>query len=95
MVNQKIDAYDHIQQYCRMLGHKVPFAYCRSMNSKLPCRNTLDCWKNIFAIEEFVDLHFSKEEISFFLEPPKPKLAQIFEIMTKAKESIPKKKIKH
>lgn len=92
MVDPKIVAYDHIQQYCRMLGHKVPFAYCRSMNTKLPCRNVLECWKNIFAITEFVDRHYSKEEISFFLQPPKPKLAQIFEIMTEAKESITKKK---
>jgi hypothetical protein len=91
MVDQKIDAFDPIQQYCRMLGHKVPFAYCRSMNANLPCRNTLDCWKDIFAVKDFVQHFYSKEEISFFLEPPKPKLAQIFEIMTKAKKSTQKK----
>jgi len=91
MVNPKIDTHDSSQQYCRMLGHKVPFAYCRSMNNELPCRNTLDCWKNVFPVEDFVNHFYSKEEISLFLEPPKPKLAQIFEIMEKAKKSPSKK----
>jgi hypothetical protein len=61
------------------------------MNSDLPCRKTLDCWKNIFAVEEFVQKFYSAEEISRFLEPPKPKLAQIYEMMTRAKNSNPKK----
>ncbi len=91
MVAPKIDAYDSIQQYCRMLGHKVPFKYCRSMNNDLPCRNTLDCWKNVFAVEDFVNSFYSQEEISLFLRPPKPKLTQIYEIMEKAKKSSPKK----
>jgi hypothetical protein len=91
MVAPKIDSHDFIQQYCRMLGHKVPFAYCRSMNNELPCRNTLDCWKEVFPVENFVNKFFSKEEISLFLESPKPKIAQIFEIMEKAKKSSSKK----
>jgi hypothetical protein len=91
MVNHRIEAHDHIQQYCRMLGHRVSFAYCRKMNSALPCRNTLDCWKNIFEVEEFIQNFYSEEEIALFLEPPKPKLAQIYEIMTKAKKPSPKR----
>jgi len=91
MVDQKIDSHDFIQQYCRMLGHRVPFAYCRRMNSDLPCRNTLDCWKNVFAVEDFINFFYSQEEISQFLEPPKPKLTQIYEIMKKAKKSSPNK----
>lgn len=91
MVAPKIDSHDHIQQYCRMLGHKVPFAYCRSMNDDLPCGNTLDCWKNVFAVDDFVSRFYTKEEIALFLVPPKPKLTQIYEIMTKAKKTSPKK----
>lgn len=91
MVALKIETYDAIQQYCRMLGHKVPFAYCRRMNNDIPCRNTLDCWKNVFAVEDFVNSFYSQEEISLFLRPPEPKLTQIYEIMTKAKKSSPKK----
>jgi hypothetical protein len=91
MVDNTIEAHDNIQQYCRMLGHKVPFAYCRKINGDLPCRNTLDCWKDIFAVEDFVRHFYSEEEISRFLEPPKPKIAQIYDIMTQIKKSTPKK----
>ena len=91
MVDPKIEVHDRIQQYCRMLGHKVPFVYCRKMNNDLPCRNTLDCWKNIFAVEDFVRNFYSEEEISRFLEPSKPKIAQIYDIMTQVKKSTPKK----
>lgn len=91
MVDSSIETYDHIQLYCRMLGHKVPFAYCRKMNGGLPCRNTLVCWKNVFAIEDFVRNFYSEEEIARFLEPPKPKITQIYDIMTQVKKSTPKK----
>ena len=91
MVDNTIETFDHIQQYCRMLGHEVPFAYCRKMNGDLPCRNALDCWKNIFSIENFVQNFYSEEEIARCLEPPKPKLAQIDEIKTRVKKSTPKK----
>jgi hypothetical protein len=90
MVATKIETHDSIQQYCRMLGHKVPFAYCRKMNNDLPCRNTLDCWKTIFPVEDFVKTFYSQEEITLFLSPPKPKLTQIYEIMAKAKKISPK-----
>ena len=91
MVNDKIEIHDRIQQYCRMLGHKVPFGYCRKMNSDLPCRNTLDCWKEISAVGDFIRNFYSEEEIARFLEPPKPKLTQIYDIMTQVKKTTSKK----
>jgi hypothetical protein len=91
MVKSTIETHDHIQQYCRMLGHKVAFSYCRKMNNELPCRNALDCWKNIFAVEEFIQNFYSEEEIARFLEPPKPKLAQIYDLMIQAKKTTSKK----
>jgi hypothetical protein len=91
MVEPKIETYDSIQRYCRILGHEVPFSYCRIMSQDLPCRNILDCWKGVFPIQDFIEHFYSEEEIARFLEPPKPKLAQIFEIMEKAKKSSSKK----
>lgn len=91
MVDDTIETHDHIQQFCRMLGHKVPFAYCRKMNGDLPCGNMLDCWKNIFAVEDFVRNFYSEEEKARFLEPPKPKISQIYDILMQIKKSKPKK----
>jgi hypothetical protein len=87
MENQKIDAQDHLQQHCRMLGHRIPFEYCRSMNSNLPCNKILDCWKNILPIDKFLRQNFTDDEMAIFLAPAKPKLAQIYEMMKKAEKS--------
>jgi hypothetical protein len=87
MEDQKIDAHDHRQQHCRSLGHRVPFEYCRSMNTNLPCNKILECWKNIFPIDQFIRQNFTDNEIAAFLAPTKPKLVQIFELMKKAGDS--------
>ncbi|MGD2295493.1 MAG: hypothetical protein PVF22_06620 [Candidatus Aminicenantes bacterium] len=91
MVKKNIKVHDFRQQYCRSLGHRVPFEYCRSMNSELPCRSTLDCWKDIFPVEDFIQNYYSKEEIQFFLQPPKPKILQIYDSMIKSSKSDDKK----
>lgn len=81
MVKKNIKSNDHLQLYCRSLGHKVPFEYCRSLNSNLPCRSILDCWVDVFAIEEWVRTFYSEEEITSFLQPAKPKILQIYDVM--------------
>jgi hypothetical protein len=87
MEDQKINVHDHLQQHCRMLGHRVPFKYCRSMNTHLPCNKILECWKNILPIDKFIRQNFTDNEMATFLEPAKPKLEQIYEIMKKAENS--------
>jgi hypothetical protein len=87
MEDQKIDAHDHLQQHCRSLGHRVPFEYCRRMNTDLPCNKILDCWKNMLSIDKFIRQNFTDDEIAAFLAPTKPKLVQIFELMKKAGDS--------
>ncbi len=94
MEDQKIDVHDHLQQGCRMLGHEVLFEYCRRMNSSLPCNRVLDCWKNTFAVNEFIRLNYTNDEIAIFLTPAKPKLVQIFELMKKAEENVKSKRQK-
>ncbi len=91
MVNHRIAAHDHLRQHCRMLGHRVPFEYCRSMNANLPCNKILDCWKDIVPIDIFIRENFTDDEIAIFLAPPKPKLTQIYELMKLAEKSGDKK----
>ena len=87
MVKKDIKSKDHLQQYCRSLGHRVPFTYCRCLNEDVPCRSILDCWKDFFAIEEWIRAFYSEEEIAFFLQPAKPKILQIYDSMLKASKS--------
>lgn len=87
MEDQKNDAHDHLQLHCRSLGHRVPFEYCRSMNTNLPCNKILECWKNIVPIDKFIRQNYTNNEMATFLAPTKPKLVQIFESMKKAEDS--------
>ncbi len=86
MEDQKIGTHDHLLQHCRMLGHRVPFEYCRSMNTNLPCSKILYCWKNILPIDAFIRQNYSDDEIAFCFKGPPPKLVQIYEFMRKATE---------
>jgi hypothetical protein len=86
MVEKKREAKDQLQLYCRSLGHRVPFEYCRTMNSALPCRSVLDCWQSVFPVEEFIRNFYSEEEIKAFLQPAKPKILQIYDSLLKAEE---------
>lgn len=91
MVKKNIKSRDFLLQYCRSLGHRVPLEYCRSLNTNLPCRSILDCWMDVFAVEEWVRDFYTEEEINFFLQPAKPKILQIYDTLLKASGSKSKK----
>ena len=65
-----IDRYDQESVYCRMLGHILPFRYCRTMNNRLPCSRILDCWFELLPIQQFVARHYSLQQQQQFLRPP-------------------------
>jgi len=69
-----------------MLGHLVPFTYCREPGTELPCRKILDCWHERIDIEAFLRESLSLEELDAILAPPKQKISQIMELIRKAKE---------
>jgi hypothetical protein len=67
-----------------MLGHQVPFEYCRQCNNSLPCRKIIDCWSHEIDVRSYLEKRYTPEEITQILSPPKPKLLQIIEIARKA-----------
>ncbi len=76
--------FDSNTGYCRMLGHDVPFSYCRIVKDGLPCFIILDCWFERIQIQEYLTFNYTQEEIETFLERPKPKVATLFELIQKA-----------
>ena len=48
---------------CRILGHGVPFSFCRKGVSGQPCRKIFDCWYQSFNIAEFIKRHYAEDEI--------------------------------
>ncbi|HNR50003.1 MAG: hypothetical protein BWZ01_01190 [Deltaproteobacteria bacterium ADurb.BinA179] len=70
---------------CPMLGHLVPFSYCRQCGDSLPCRKIMDCWSGRIDVQGFLDSTYTKEEISRIVSPPKAKLLQIVELARAAR----------
>ena len=80
-----MERYDLNNTYCGMLGHRLDFKYCRTVNNGLPCRKVLDCWHELLPIRAFIDENYSEEEQSIFLTPPPDKLSLIIELAEMAK----------
>ena len=82
-----ITSHDHSTRRCPMLGHDVPFSYCRAPGRELPCAKVGDCWWEAFDVESFIRAHYSAEQIAQVLAPPKPKTLSIVELIEKARRS--------
>ena len=83
-----IEEHDNEVIHCRMLGHEVPFSYCRKGASSQPCRKIFDCWFQTFEIEPFMREHYTQEQIKNILSPPKPKITTLFELIQQAQEKM-------
>ncbi len=81
-----ITDFDNEERRCPLLGHQICFEYCRSANHEAPCRKILDCWFERFPIVDFMNEHFSQEEIARIKEPPKNKVLSLLELIQQAKE---------
>ena len=81
-----INTYADKRTRCPLLGHSVPFSYCRILGNLLPCHKVLDCWHEIFDIQAYIHEFYSKEEIERFLAPPQPKINQILDLIKQARK---------
>ena len=82
-----IEEHDKKMTHCPMLGHEVPFGYCRTGASGQACRKIFDCWFATFDVEAFMRAHYTEEEIQAILTPPKPKMATLVELIRRAQEN--------
>lgn len=80
------DQFDDIEGYCRMLGHYVPFTYCRTLQSQNPCSKILNCYFERLPIQEYVDRLYSKEEQEKLFAPQTPKFQSILDLIKQAKD---------
>ena len=80
-----IDEHDQRQGYCRMLGHRLSFGYCRLLRDGMPCHKVLDCWFEQFPVQDFIEQHYTQEQIRAFLTPPEPKMQTLLELIEEAK----------
>lgn len=69
-----------------MLGHHIPFSYCRLLNDPLPCRKLPDCWHEHIDIAKFLAEHYTESERQAIFSPPPEKLTTLVELIRKASE---------
>ena len=67
-----------------MLGHHVPFSYCRTGAGSQPCRKIFDCWFETFDITAFIREHYSDEQIKAIVTLPKAKMVSLIELIQQA-----------
>ena len=80
-----LDAHDTLEERCRMLGHPVPFQYCRKVADGLPCRLVIECWTGQFDASAHLREHFTDGQIEKIFTPPKPKLTTLVELIERAR----------
>ena len=74
-----------MEGYCRVLGHYIPFKYCRTQQNGIPCAKILDCFHERIPIQEFIDAHYGESEKKNIFKEPAPKIHSIIELIEKAK----------
>lgn len=86
-MSEPITANDDRNRHCPILGHLVPFAYCRAPASRLPCRRVFDCWWETFDVESFIHAHFDESDVERTLSPGPGKASLLLELIEKARKS--------
>jgi hypothetical protein len=77
---------DTLSRHCPMLGHEVPFSYCRQPGQEIPCRRMFDCWWETIDIRAFVADNYNEEIQNIMLQPPKPKILSLIEIQEQVRK---------
>jgi len=90
-MTEPIEANDHRERRCPMLGHPVKFSYCRAPGRDLPCRRVFDCWWETFDVVAFLRPHLSEAEIARITAPRQDKAATIIELIQRAREAADQK----
>ncbi|MFO7884253.1 MAG: hypothetical protein R6U68_05470 [Desulfobacteraceae bacterium] len=84
--------FDLHRAYCRMLGHDVPFSYCRKVRDGLPCFRVLDCWFQKFPVQEFISNNYSVKEQAIIFEQPQNKVTTLIDLIERAKSNMAKQR---
>ena len=81
------EEHDELNIRCPQLGGPVPFYYCRTMNTKLPCARIIVCWEGELDIGAFLKNNYSEEELEKAFKPdPRTRVQKIIQIAEEARK---------
>lgn len=79
--------YEEKQIRCPKLGGPVFFEYCRVERHDRPCQRAMICWASSFDVEQFFRETLAPEEFEeCFLQPPRPKIVTLVELIENARK---------
>ena len=81
-----MEQHDEKTMRCPRVGGEVTFRFCRFENNMLPCRFIVGCWQGQMDITEFLDEHYSEDELNRIFAPPKPKIESLVGLMEKVQK---------
>lgn len=84
-ITDRIEAFDELNGYCRMLGHYLPFRYCRTQQDGLPCAKIIDCFFEKLPIQAFVEKHYTAQQREEIFKQRPPKMQTILELVEQVK----------
>jgi hypothetical protein len=84
-----LTGHDTLSRRCPMLGHEVVFSYCRQPGNEIPCGRIFDCWWETIDIQAFIADNYSEETRNAIMQPPKPKMLSLLEIIEQASRRNP------
>jgi hypothetical protein len=62
----------------------IEFSYCTAMNTGLPCRNIIGCWKTRMDILTFLRETFTEDQLKkVFSGVPKSRIERIIDSLNK------------
>lgn len=80
------ETFDQETVYCPMLGHSVPFAYCRQAGDGLLCTRIRGCWSGRIDISTFLERCYAIGPDQQIGSHKGDKMVSIYELMLQAQE---------
>ena len=85
-----IEVHDSLVIHCPQLGGEISFRYCRTVNETLPCRRVIPCWEFRMDIVQFLNDHYSSDQIQRSLSAPtQTRIETILDLIEQAKRTKP------
>jgi hypothetical protein len=70
----------------------VNFEYCRIESQQRPCQKIITCWSIHFDVDAYLRAILTPEEFEeCFLEPPRPKVVTLIELIEQARKTLENK----
>ncbi|MFW6189080.1 MAG: hypothetical protein ACOC7T_01495 [Planctomycetota bacterium] len=82
-----IDKHDEKTLRCRRLGHRVTFRYCRTQEGASLCPSIMDCWWEVFEVQDFLREHLPAEVFAEIAHrPSRNRVGGLLAALQKARE---------